>query len=63
MSGSWRRRGRKLRPALSFYQRSAPMFWDFITIAAIFGGFFLVREAQTVLAKARLSNWNSFTFR
>ncbi|TCU16764.1 hypothetical protein EV130_11717 [Rhizobium azibense] len=39
------------------------MFWDFITIAAIFGGFFLVREAQTVLAKARLSNWNSFTFR
>ncbi|TDW21164.1 hypothetical protein EV128_122133 [Rhizobium azibense] len=39
------------------------MFWDFITIAAIFGAFFIVREAQTVLAKARLSNWRSFTFR
>ncbi|MBB4232095.1 hypothetical protein GGD56_005988 [Rhizobium mongolense] len=39
------------------------MFWDFITIAAIFGAFFFVREAQTVLAKARLSNWRSFTFR
>ncbi|WFU89112.1 hypothetical protein QA644_08765 [Rhizobium sp. CC1099] len=55
--------GASFDPLFTFHQRSAPMFWDFITIAAIFGAFFFVREAQTVLAKARLSNWRTFTFR
>jgi hypothetical protein len=39
------------------------MFWDFTTIALIFITLFVGREARTVLAKARLSNWPSFTLR